>query len=101
MAIPASIVALEPPLIESVTSEYLPLNIVATVAPDGIGYPPELGGLTAPASSLTAANVAAVAVGASFTALTVIATVSVPVKAPPMPVLPRSLVTIVKLSAPL
>lgn len=42
----------------------------------------------------------AVAVGASFTGATLMAKVSVSVSGPPVPVLPWSLVTIVKVSAP-
>jgi hypothetical protein len=40
------------------------------------------------------------ATGASFTALTVIATLSLSVSAPPLPLLPRSLVTMEMLSGP-
>src|SRR5882672_10581155 len=52
-------------------------------------------------SSFMACATGTVFTGASFTALTVMATVSVSPSAPPEPVLPRSLVVTVRLAAPL
>ena len=53
------------------------------------------------AVSSVAVSVAFVPAGASLTAVTVMVLVSVSLKAPPLPVLPASLVTMVSVTAPL
>ncbi len=78
IAMPARLFALDPPATWSAASEKLPPNSEVTVAPDG----------DAASSSIAASVALPDATGASFTALTVIATVSVSLSAPPDPVLP-------------
>ena len=69
----------------------MPANKLATVAPPGDGM-----------SSSTATSAAPPeATGASFTAVTVMPTLSLSLRAPPVPLLPRSLVVIASDAAPL
>src|SRR5882724_9205196 len=76
------------------------LLLPASTSAMEMALPPALENVSVP-SSFMAWAAGTVLTGASFTALTVMATVSTSVWAPPEPVLPRSLVVTVRLAAPL
>ena len=105
-AVPSPVVNVRPTTPFSVRTPLVDVSVISRSAPPAsisvieIALPPPLENVSGLSSSTDCA-IGMLLIGASSTALTVIATVWSSLSGPPLPVLPRSLVTICTLAAPL